>query len=99
MKIILALCVLSIVALVNAKPSGCRFGPWGRCVEQCPDGTHSYSSGCRPLVPEATCDNPNPVAGQAPLCDYSACYCDAPTVRDSTTGRCVQLEECPKKEE
>jgi hypothetical protein len=65
----------------------------------CPEGTHAYTTGCSQKMPEATCDVPNPVKEKAIICDYSACYCNAPTVRDKTTGKCVPLDQCPKKKE
>ncbi|XP_026331481.1 uncharacterized protein LOC113238853 [Hyposmocoma kahamanoa] len=98
MKLFLVLCVFGIVSFAAAKPQG-RGCIWimGRCSRECPEGTHGYSVGCGHLTPEATCQNPEPkedTRGQ--ICDYSACYCDAPTVRDTTTNKCVPLEDCPK---
>ncbi|XP_045779575.1 UPF0329 protein ECU05_1680/ECU11_0050-like [Maniola jurtina] len=67
---------------------------------QCEEGTHDFTTGCGYVTPEATCDNPNPVTDTSgEVCDYTACYCDSPTVRDTTTDKCVRLEDCPKKEE
>nr|XP_034835728.1 uncharacterized protein LOC117992178 [Maniola hyperantus] len=64
------------------------------------EGTHDYTTGCGYVTPEATCDNPNPVTDTSgKVCDYTACYCDSPTVRDTATDKCVRLEDCPKKEE
>lgn len=67
-------------------------------MEYCPVGTHSYTTGCSPRTPEPTCEEPNPVAEDYDICDYSDCYCDAPTVRDTVSKKCVELEDCPKKE-
>ncbi|KOB78133.1 putative protease inhibitor 4 [Operophtera brumata] len=66
-------------------------------LEECPEGTHAYTTNCRPMTPEATCDEPNPVMGKYDVCDYSSCYCDHPTVRDTASNMCVKQEECPKK--
>ncbi|CAB3233139.1 unnamed protein product [Arctia plantaginis] len=63
----------------------------------CEEGTHSYTIGCGYRVLEATCDEPNPQPEKFMMCDYSACYCDAPTVRDSASGKCVALDKCPQK--
>ncbi|XP_035452630.2 uncharacterized protein LOC118277799 isoform X2 [Spodoptera frugiperda] len=102
MKVIVALCVLSLVALAtcstNLHPRGCIY-IMGRCYKECEVGTRAYTTGCGPLVPEPTCDEPNPVAGEGLICDFSACYCEAPTVRDTASGKCVNLDQCPKKEE
>lgn len=66
---------------------------------ECEEGTHAYTTGCDYKMPEATCDNPNPVKEtRGKICDFTACYCDPPTVRDTTTKKCVKLEDCPKKE-
>ncbi|KAJ8711945.1 hypothetical protein PYW08_008899 [Mythimna loreyi] len=110
MKFVVALCVFALVALSSGNPPappaplypthsrGCQYIS-GRCYKECEEGTHSYSTGCGPLTPEATCEEPNPVEGKGLICDYSACHCDSPTVRDSVSGKCVKVEECPKKEE
>ncbi|KAJ8711948.1 hypothetical protein PYW08_008902 [Mythimna loreyi] len=100
MKVLIVLCFLVLVALSSCKPQGreCYYIE-GRCVKECEEGTHSYTTGCGPLTPEATCDNPNPITGRGDICDYSDCYCNAPTVRDTVSGKCVKLEDCPKKEE
>ncbi|XP_047991688.1 uncharacterized protein LOC125230547 isoform X1 [Leguminivora glycinivorella] len=94
---------LVFVGLALAKPAGdddnsrgCRYIE-GRCVEKCPVGTHAYTTGCSYLTPEATCANPNPKQDtRGKLCDFSACYCDAPTVRDEKTNQCVSLDKCSK---
>ncbi|XP_045779576.1 synaptic vesicle membrane protein VAT-1 homolog [Maniola jurtina] len=104
MKLLIALCFVALVGLSLAQgtlyPNGCIWIE-GRCAYGCEDGTHDYTTGCDYVTPEATCDNPNPVpdidAGE--VCDYTACYCNSPTVRDTTTNKCVRLEDCPKKEE
>lgn len=57
-------------------------------------GTHAYTTGCGFLTPEPTCDSPTPQEDtRGRICDYSACYCDAPTVR-SSSGACIALSEC-----
>lgn len=66
-------------------------------VEECEEGTHGYTPGCGPITPEATCDEPQPKSENGETCDYSGCYCDPPTVRDTASGKCVALEKCPKK--
>lgn len=68
-------------------------------VEECPEGTQAYTTGCGPLMPEATCEEPNPVIGKGAICDYSSCHCVHPTVRDTESKKCVKQEECPKKQE
>ncbi|KAH9642566.1 hypothetical protein HF086_011159 [Spodoptera exigua] len=70
-----------------------------RGYKECEVGTHAYTTGCGPLIPEPTCDEPSPVAGKGMICDYSSCYCDVPTVRDTVSGKCVPLDQCPKKKE
>ncbi|KOB76001.1 putative protease inhibitor 4 [Operophtera brumata] len=94
------LCLLWFVALSMSKPHsrGCLY-ILGRCVEECPVGTHAYATGCSPVTPEATCDEPKPVMSKYAVCDYSSCHCDSPTVRDNVSNKCVKLEECPEKKE
>ncbi|CAB3233135.1 unnamed protein product [Arctia plantaginis] len=101
MKLLFVLCVLMVVALSSAKPQfnnprGCIYIN-GHCHEGCKEGTHSYTPGCGPIIPEATCDEPHPKIGDGDVCDYSSCYCDSPTVRDKVSGNCVTLDKCPKK--
>ncbi|KAJ8711946.1 hypothetical protein PYW08_008900 [Mythimna loreyi] len=100
MKVAIILCVFAFIALSVGKPQsrGCIY-VMGRCYKECEVGTHSYGTGCGPLIPEPTCEEPNPVAGRGNICDFFACYCDAPTVRDTVSGKCVKIEECPKKTE
>ncbi|KPJ01280.1 hypothetical protein RR46_01415 [Papilio xuthus] len=62
--------------------------------EDCELGTHAYTTGCGHLTPEPTCAEPHPKPRRGRICDYSACYCDPPTVRDPKTKKCVQLHEC-----
>ncbi|CAH2095623.1 unnamed protein product [Euphydryas editha] len=66
--------------------------------EECEEGTYSYTTGCGALTPEATCADPNPKPDTdgGSICDYSACYCNPPTVRHPESNKCVPLEECPK---
>ncbi|CAH2095625.1 unnamed protein product [Euphydryas editha] len=66
--------------------------------KECEVGTHAYAIGCGVITPEATCANPNPKPEneKAFICDYSACYCNPPTVRHPESKKCVPLEECPK---
>uniref|UniRef100_A0A2A4K1F8 TIL domain-containing protein n=1 Tax=Heliothis virescens TaxID=7102 RepID=A0A2A4K1F8_HELVI len=99
MKVLIALCVLALVALSTGKPGsrGCIY-IMGRCYKECEEGTHAYTTGCGQKTPEATCDNPTPETEEGIICDYSACYCDQPTVRDTASGKCVHLDKCPKKE-
>ncbi|KAF9794891.1 hypothetical protein SFRURICE_005126 [Spodoptera frugiperda] len=99
MKLFAILCVLGYVAFSFGKPRECYYDDRGLCYKECEVGTRAYTTGCGPLVPEPTCDEPNPVAGEGLICDYSACYCEAPTVRDTVSGKCVNLDQCPKKEE
>ncbi|CAB3233133.1 unnamed protein product [Arctia plantaginis] len=100
MKVLVAICVLALVALSSAKP---QLHPRGcitvlrKCQRECEEGTHAYAPGCGPKTSEATCDEPNPKEERVIICDYSACYCDPPTVRDTVSGKCVTLDQCPKK--
>ncbi|XP_075984708.1 uncharacterized protein LOC142982198 [Anticarsia gemmatalis] len=98
MKLLVVLSVLAIVAFANAKsPSsrGCLY-ILGVCKRECEEGTHAYGSACpQPTKPEPTCEDPHPKEINPGYCDYSACYCDAPTVRDTISGKCVLLENCP----
>ncbi|XP_028158998.1 uncharacterized protein LOC135081790 [Ostrinia nubilalis] len=100
MKSLVILCVLALVglAMADTKPHsrGCIY-ILGRCSRECEEGTHAYALGCGHKTPEPTCEEPKPVEEKGILCDYSACYCDPPTVRDTVSGKCVELEKCPKK--
>ncbi|XP_013195054.2 uncharacterized protein LOC106138449 [Amyelois transitella] len=99
MKILLCLCLLGVVGLslgdTKTYPRGCIY-ILGTCVKECDEGTHAYSLGCGNKVPEPTCEEPNPVVEKGLLCDYSACYCDPPTVRDTKNNVCVPLDKCPE---
>ncbi|KAJ8709386.1 hypothetical protein PYW07_009212 [Mythimna separata] len=100
MKFAIILCVFALVALSAGKPKFKRcIYVNGRCFKECEPGTYSYGTGCGPLTPEPTCDEPNPVAGRGNVCDFSACYCSPPTVREPNSRKCVKLEDCPKKAE
>ncbi|KAJ2954905.1 hypothetical protein O0L34_g3228 [Tuta absoluta] len=107
MKVFVFMCVVALAGLSAAdeEPTsgaiptqrsgrGCIY-ILGRCVRECEEGTHAYALGCGYKTPEATCEVPHPEPETAMLCDYSACYCDEPTVRDTTTGRCVPRDQCP----
>ncbi|CAB3233129.1 unnamed protein product [Arctia plantaginis] len=100
MKFAIALCILAIIAMSSAKPQehsrGCIY-ILGKCQTECEEGTHAYATACGKKTPEATCDEPNPKPETADICDYSACYCDEPTVRDTASGKCVTLDKCPQK--
>ncbi|CAG9793227.1 unnamed protein product [Diatraea saccharalis] len=100
MKLVISVCVLALVGLALADTKthsrGCIYIV-GRCARECEEGTHAYAVGCAQKTPEATCEEPNPVKEEAIICDYSACYCDPPTVRDTVSDKCVALEDCPKK--
>ncbi|XP_072938948.1 uncharacterized protein [Epargyreus clarus] len=97
MKSIVVVCVLFGLASALTVPHsrGCIY-ILGRCHEECPEGTHAYALGCGYKTPEATCKQPNPVAEDYMLCDFSDCYCDPPTLRDESTGKCVLKENCSK---
>ncbi|CAB3224836.1 unnamed protein product [Arctia plantaginis] len=63
MKVLVAICVLTLVALSFAKPEGYSRGCiyiLGRCYRECEEGTHAFATSCGPKTPEATCDEPNP---------------------------------------
>ncbi|CAG9568355.1 unnamed protein product [Danaus chrysippus] len=99
MKSVFVLCLIAFFGLTVAEttlyPRGCIYA-LGKCVRECEVGTHAYTTGCGYLTPEATCENPNPATDmRARICDYSACYCDPPTVRNKVNNKCVPLEECP----
>ncbi|CAH2095622.1 unnamed protein product [Euphydryas editha] len=64
--------------------------------EECEAGTYSYTTGCDVKTPEPTCADPNPKPEEGIICDYTACYCNPPTVRHPVSNKCVPLEECPK---
>ncbi|CAG9568356.1 unnamed protein product [Danaus chrysippus] len=67
------------------------------CLGECDEGTHAYTIGCGYLEPEPTCEDPHPSIDQGILiCDFMACYCDSPTVRNKLIGKCVPLDECPQ---
>ncbi|XP_013165989.1 PREDICTED: uncharacterized protein LOC106116645 [Papilio xuthus] len=91
-----SLAILFVIFLVSAEdlhPRGCIYID-GICQEDCELGTHAYTTGCGHLTPEPTCAEPHPKPRRGRICDYSACYCDPPTVRDPKTKKCVQLHEC-----
>ncbi|OWR48384.1 putative protease inhibitor 4 [Danaus plexippus plexippus] len=103
MKSVFILCLIAFLGLTLAEttlyPRGCIYA-LGKCVRECEVGTHAYTTGCGYLTPEATCENPKPTTDmRARICDYSACYCDPPTVRNKVNNKCVPLEECPKEAE
>ncbi|XP_059051738.1 uncharacterized protein LOC131846449 [Achroia grisella] len=99
MKSLFYLCAFALIGLAvgetNLYPRGCIYIV-GRCARECEEGTYGYSLGCGFKTPEATCENPTPVQDRSRrICDYSACYCAPPTVRNTKTKKCVQLDECP----
>lgn len=67
--------------------------------QECPEGER--------LVPgvlptdEPTCENPKPVQMKmfSYSMDYVPCFCNEPMVRNKQTGKCVELRDCPKKEQ
>ncbi|XP_012545522.1 uncharacterized protein LOC105841582 [Bombyx mori] len=107
MRCLVMLCALIAVAFAapstigdvpTALPAyhrGCMF-IFGNCTRHCEVGTHVYTNDCGPFMPEATCDVPVPVQETHSVCDFSACYCDPGTVRDTKTKKCVKLEDCSK---
>nr|XP_021198120.2 uncharacterized protein LOC110381997 [Helicoverpa armigera] len=100
MKVFMSLLTLGLIALsyCTPEPEECYYDSRGLCMGECEPGTYSYTSNCdQMMIPEPTCDTPTPQEEEAP-CDYSACYCKAPTVRDTSSGKCVPLEQCPKKQ-
>ncbi|CAG9130960.1 unnamed protein product [Plutella xylostella] len=101
MKLAVILGLAFLVALSMAAPQtnhsrGCYYIN-GRCVKDCEEGTHAYAVGCATVMSEPTCAQPTP-ASRGLICDFSACYCDAPTVRHEGTDKCVKLEDCDKVE-
>ncbi|CAB3224837.1 unnamed protein product [Arctia plantaginis] len=99
MKLLVVLCVLTFVALLSAKPDGyprgCLYAS-GKCIRACEIGTYAYTTGCSQKTPEPNCYEPNPKTEGPIVCNFSACYCEQPTVRDLITGQCVTLDECIK---
>ncbi|KAG6445545.1 uncharacterized protein LOC115440516 [Manduca sexta] len=95
MKTIIIVALFALVAVATAAnhSRGCIY-IMGRCQRECEEGTHAYTTGCSKKTPEPTCEEPNPVEEDAIICDYSACYCDAPNVRDTKTNKCVPLDQC-----
>ncbi|XP_061725269.1 uncharacterized protein LOC133531154 [Cydia pomonella] len=87
---------LVFVGLALAKPAGdednSRGCIMGSCPLKCPPGTYRYAVGCDYLLPEPTCKNPRPVKEtKFQICDFQACYCSPPTVRNEETNQCVRL--------
>ncbi|XP_047992119.1 uncharacterized protein LOC125230889 isoform X2 [Leguminivora glycinivorella] len=83
------------VFLKAQDPPDCE-GPF--CPIKCPPGTYRYDTGCDYLQPEPTCKNPRPAKEtEYQICDYQACYCSPPTVRNEETKQCVELCDCPRK--
>lgn len=68
-------------------------GPYFAMGRECPEGELARP-GVAPSC-EPTCKNPNPICVKLYFMDYVPCFCKEPTVRDESTGRCVQLSECP----
>ncbi|CAG5024882.1 unnamed protein product [Parnassius apollo] len=102
MKSVACFVLLAIisVALCDTVPHsrGCIY-IMGRCYRECEEGTQAYALGCGYLTKEATCKEPNPQPDtRGKICDFSACYCAPPTVRDPVTKKCVPLEECTREE-
>ncbi|CAG9575819.1 unnamed protein product [Danaus chrysippus] len=66
-------------------------------IQECEEGTHAYAVTNGYLKPERTCDNPEPQMNKSQIYyDFSSCYCDFPTVRDTNTNKCVTLDNCTK---
>ncbi|XP_011565174.3 uncharacterized protein LOC105394953 [Plutella xylostella] len=97
---ILGLAFLVAAAQTNYTdhPRGCIYDDSGHCMRECEEGTHSYGSGCGPVMSEPTCEQPTPKVESGNTCDFSACYCDAPTVRHKASKKCVKLKDCYKVE-
>ncbi|CAG5056788.1 unnamed protein product [Parnassius apollo] len=67
----------------------------GECTGDCEEGTYFYATGCGYLTREPTCYEPNPQPDTTiNICDYYDCYCNPPTVRNTQTGKCVNLKDC-----
>ncbi|CAG5056784.1 unnamed protein product [Parnassius apollo] len=102
MKSVACFVLLAFVSMALSDPiphsRGCIY-ILGKSSRECEEGTQAYTTGCGYLTNEATCDEPNPQPDtRGMICDFSACYCAPPTVRNTVTNKCVPLEECPKKE-
>ncbi|VVC88196.1 unnamed protein product [Leptidea sinapis] len=66
-----------------------------RGIRECEVGTRAYTTGCSKLKPEPSCEDPNPPELPGNICDFSACYCEPPTLRNKLTKECVAPEKCP----
>ncbi|KAL0819445.1 hypothetical protein ABMA28_007550 [Loxostege sticticalis] len=65
-------------------------------TNDCPPGEHIVLY-C-PQKAEPDCDVPTLHEPYFAACDLADCFCNEPTVRDISTGQCVELSKCPKKE-
>ncbi|XP_046971428.1 uncharacterized protein LOC124538419 [Vanessa cardui] len=62
-------------------------------TKKCPRGEHSVLY-C-PQKAEPSCENPTVHDLQGPAaCGIPDCFCNAPTVRDTKTNKCVPLSKC-----
>nr|QEE79881.1 TIL [Ostrinia furnacalis] len=86
-SVTVCLAVVVLVALVEGQ---------GIPTKKCPPGEHSVLY-C-PRMAEPDCTNPTVHERNTPgACDIPDCFCNTPTVRNLDTGKCVKLEDCPKK--
>ncbi|CAB3223986.1 unnamed protein product [Arctia plantaginis] len=68
------------------------------CVETCPDWMIVVKSDCTKSywLAQRTCDNPQEML-VGTVCGFSRCDCPDPTVLDTDTGVCYDVDNCPTK--
>ncbi|KAL0868936.1 hypothetical protein ABMA27_007264 [Loxostege sticticalis] len=82
------ICLAFVVLVVAVQGQGIP-------TRKCPPGEHSVLY-C-PRMAEPDCEFPSVHDTSFPgACDIPDCFCNRPTVRNLSTGKCVKLEDCPK---
>ncbi|XP_063388780.1 uncharacterized protein LOC134674597 [Cydia fagiglandana] len=91
-------CVL-LCALLAVCVSGKELDLADIIKKECPPGERSVYR-C-PRMEQPDCQTPYPHAFRDLAihpCFEADCFCELPTVRDRSTGKCVHLYQCPKYE-
>ncbi|XP_028175749.1 uncharacterized protein LOC114363977 [Ostrinia furnacalis] len=98
-NILCSVLVIAFVVLCNADYAHeCIYDDSGLCIEDCPPGTISYTSGCgtEETMSQRTCRRP--IARSIGfICDLSRCDCPEPKVWDETIEKCVFYKDCSSK--
>ncbi|KAJ0173489.1 hypothetical protein K1T71_010638 [Dendrolimus kikuchii] len=82
------ICITLMLVLAVALVQG-----QGIPTKKCPPGEHSVLY-C-PQMAEPSCDNPKVHDLDRPsACDIPQCFCNVPQVRNTKTGKCVNMANC-----